>query len=91
MTREQLKAAIGSALEREGCVGPGYEWLRFILRGCETLEEAVDFCTEENFHSLARQLEASATPIAEPPAPTRERSVSSRRWWEIPRLRFWSR
>ena len=94
MTREQLHAAIGSALERDGCVGPGYEWLRLTLRGCDTLEEAVNFCVEENFHRVARMLEASAKPIAEPapkPAEVRERSVSSRRWWDIPRLRFWAR
>ena len=96
MTKEQLKTAIASAMEQYGYVGRPYEWLRLTLRGCETLEEAVDFCTDENFHSLASALEEAAevaTPIGTDPAPpvVRERSVSKRRWWQIPRLRFWAR
>lgn len=56
ITSDQFMAIV-SIMRMQDLMGDGYKWLRTAIANCGTVEDAVELCTDENFHTLAEAIQ----------------------------------
>lgn len=56
ITSDEFVAILG-IMRMQNLMGDGYRWLRTAIANCGTVAEAVEFCTDENFHTLAQAID----------------------------------
>ena len=57
--REAERNLIFTLMDEQGLTCNGYRWLRNAIANSPSVEDAVEFCTDENFHTLARSIKAA--------------------------------
>ena len=56
ITSDEFVSILG-IMRMQDLMGDGYRWLRTAIANCGTVAEAVELCTDENFHTLAEAIE----------------------------------
>ena len=55
MTSDEFVQILG-IMRMQNLMGDGYRWLRTAIANCGTVGDAVELCTDENFHTLAQAI-----------------------------------
>ena len=56
---EAERNTIFGLMDAQDLTGSGYRWLRNAVANSPNVREAVEFCTDENFHTLAASIKAA--------------------------------